>query len=232
MKIRLLPSRFGLDIQVQLLTSFLINECVAVDAGSLGFALNSRERENVQHIVPKLIVPQIRYVNVGAQPHVVSQVPAIVVRVLVDRDVVTIPEPVITVVVVVRGDVEVETTKPETFPASAGKPEDMAAAEAAIKASLFPCSIHVVVAIITAGIVSDPRIVGVNVGSFGMSLPVRKPAVFWSGRLVVPGRPLLSGRSRTAVRNVSITNIMTATVTLLVAPALRRSRDSEHQDQR
>lgn len=51
MKIRLLPSRLGLDVQVQLLTSFLINECVAVDAGSLGFALNSRERENVQHIV-------------------------------------------------------------------------------------------------------------------------------------------------------------------------------------
>jgi cAMP phosphodiesterase len=51
LKIRLLPSRLGPDVQVQLLTSFLINECVAVDAGSLGFALNSRERENVQHIV-------------------------------------------------------------------------------------------------------------------------------------------------------------------------------------
>jgi hypothetical protein len=107
----------------------------------------------------------------------------------------------------------------------------MAAAESASKASALPCSIDVVMDIITAGIVSDPRIVRVNVWGFGMSRPVCKPAVFWGGRLVVAGRPLLSGSSRTAVRNVSTANVMTAAIMMIVTPTLGGSRNREHQDQ-
>jgi cAMP phosphodiesterase len=51
LKIKLLPSSLGNDIQLQLLTCFVINDCVAADAGSLGFALNAHERARVQHIV-------------------------------------------------------------------------------------------------------------------------------------------------------------------------------------
>src|SRR5687768_4064966 len=43
----------------------------------------------------KLSVPQIHDVSVPAQPHVVTEVPAIVVRVLIDYDLVTIPQPVV-----------------------------------------------------------------------------------------------------------------------------------------
>jgi cAMP phosphodiesterase len=50
-KIKLLPGWHGHDVQLQLLTCFVINDCVAADAGSLGFALNARERARVQHIV-------------------------------------------------------------------------------------------------------------------------------------------------------------------------------------
>ena len=141
--------------------------------------------------------------NVGTQPLVISQIPAIVVWVLIDHDLVAIPEPVIAEVEVVCGDAEVETTKPETLPVSSSQAEDMAAAESASKASVFPRMIDVVVGIITAGIMSDPLIVRVNVGSFRMSPLVRKSAVFLSGRLVVPGWPLFPGRSGTMRRNVS-----------------------------
>lgn len=51
MKIKLLPSQLGPDAQPQLLTCFIINDCVAVDAGSLGFALTAHERERVRHVV-------------------------------------------------------------------------------------------------------------------------------------------------------------------------------------
>ena len=121
--------------------------------------------------------------NVSAQPDVVSQVPAIVIRVLVDHDIVTIPEPVITEVVVVGGNAEVETTKPETLPVSSSEPKDMAAAESTGKASVFPRMVEVVMGVTTAGIVSDPLVVCVNVGSFRMSPLVCKVVVFLGGTL-------------------------------------------------
>ena len=51
MKIRLLPSRPETDRQTQLLTSFLINDSLAIDAGNLGFALDLQQQERVRHIV-------------------------------------------------------------------------------------------------------------------------------------------------------------------------------------
>jgi cAMP phosphodiesterase len=51
LKIRLLPSRPETDKQTQLLTSFLINDSLAVDAGNLGFALDLQQQERVRHIV-------------------------------------------------------------------------------------------------------------------------------------------------------------------------------------
>jgi len=51
LKIKLLASSLGDDLQIQLLTSFLINDCLAIDAGSLGFVLDARERGRVNSIV-------------------------------------------------------------------------------------------------------------------------------------------------------------------------------------
>jgi cAMP phosphodiesterase len=51
LKIELLPSRPESDKQTQLLTSFLINDCLAIDAGCVGFALDIQQQERVHHIV-------------------------------------------------------------------------------------------------------------------------------------------------------------------------------------
>ena len=51
MKVRLLPSAAGRASQLQALTSFLVNDCLAVDAGSLGFALQPDEMGKVRHAV-------------------------------------------------------------------------------------------------------------------------------------------------------------------------------------
>ncbi len=54
MRIQLLPSTFdekGVATLEQRLTCFLIDDCVAVDAGSIAIALNSEQRESVRDII-------------------------------------------------------------------------------------------------------------------------------------------------------------------------------------
>jgi cAMP phosphodiesterase len=51
LKIRLLPSTAGWDSQFQSLTSFLIDDRVAIDCGSLGFALAPDQIGKIRHIV-------------------------------------------------------------------------------------------------------------------------------------------------------------------------------------
>ena len=107
----------------------------------------------------------------------------------------------------------------------------MAPADTAGEASVFPGMIDVVVGIVTAGFMSDPFIVGVNVGSLRMSRPVRESTVFL-GRLLAPGRlfsarrrlgsgRLLSPRRRgTMSRNMSAANVTTAALMFPSAPVL------------
>jgi len=56
---------------------------------------------------------QVHDVDVGTQPHVVGEVPAVVVRVFVDHNLIAVPEPVTAVTHVERCDIEIETSKPE-----------------------------------------------------------------------------------------------------------------------
>jgi cAMP phosphodiesterase len=51
LKVRLLPSAAGRKSQLQALTSFLINDRLAVDAGSLGFALKPEEMGQVHCVI-------------------------------------------------------------------------------------------------------------------------------------------------------------------------------------
>jgi cAMP phosphodiesterase len=90
LKVKLLPSRAGAASQHQALTSFLINDCLAVDGGSIGFALAPEEMLAFRHIVvthahsdhtaslpifvaevfPKLDGPVVIY----AQPEVITDI--------------------------------------------------------------------------------------------------------------------------------------------------------------
>lgn len=51
MRIKLLPSNCSDPQRLQSLTTFLINDAVAVDAGSLGYALSVEEQRAVRHIL-------------------------------------------------------------------------------------------------------------------------------------------------------------------------------------
>jgi hypothetical protein len=82
-------------------------------------------------------VPQIHNVNVTAQPHLVTEVPRNVVRVLIDHNLVTIPPPITDEAVVVRGDAKVEAAEPKALPVTSCKPEDMPRPKPPLKR---PCS--------------------------------------------------------------------------------------------
>jgi ribonuclease BN (tRNA processing enzyme) len=51
LNVQLLPTSLGDQTQTQSLTTFLVNDTIAVDAGSLGFALTVEQLANVAHVI-------------------------------------------------------------------------------------------------------------------------------------------------------------------------------------
>ncbi|HSB12165.1 MAG TPA: 3',5'-cyclic-nucleotide phosphodiesterase [Blastocatellia bacterium] len=51
MKVRLLPSSAGRKSQLQSLTSFIVDDRLAIDGGSLGFALTPKEIGSLRHVI-------------------------------------------------------------------------------------------------------------------------------------------------------------------------------------
>ena len=56
---------------------------------------------------------EIHHVDVGAQPDVIGEIPANVIRVFIDYDLIGVPVPAIAVTDVVRSHTKIETAKPE-----------------------------------------------------------------------------------------------------------------------
>ena len=107
--------------------------------------------------------------HVRAQPDVIREIPANMVWIFIDHDVVAVPEPIAAIDNVVWGDAEEEASKPETARPAALNPEDMAFTKTAPETSVRPRVIKAVVGIISARIMSNPLVVGVDVGHVGMS---------------------------------------------------------------
>jgi hypothetical protein len=133
------------------------------------------------------------------------------VRVLIDHDVITIPQPAINEVIIVRRNREVGSVKPESVPVTSPKVKNMPRTKAESEASVFEWTLDAVVRIVTPCVVSDPRTVHVNVGSFRMSRPVGKGPPFWHVRLD-SGRFAHGSRCRATSGNMS-----TAKLTMLPA---------------
>jgi hypothetical protein len=112
-------------------------------------------------------------VDVRAEPYVICKIPTVVVRVLIDHDLIGIPEPVIAVSEIVLGDAKIKAAEPETARASSDNPPDVAATEASGKPSVLPGMIQMIVDIVTPSIVADPSIVlDINVRSRRMTGPI------------------------------------------------------------
>jgi hypothetical protein len=141
----------------------------------------------------QLLPSQVLHVGIGPKPDVIGEVPADVIGIVVDDDIVRIPEPAVTETNVVGSHGEEEASEPEAAGTSASEMPHMAATEATAEAAMLPGMIHVVMNVAAAGIVTDPFSTVVDVRSVGMPSPVVEVAVFlgcmrggYSGR-TVPG---------------------------------------------
>ena len=106
--------------------------------------------------------------DVGAQPDVKTEVPADMVRVFINHHLVGVPEPVVAEAILIGGNTEIETAKPEVFAAPSGQPPDVFAAKASCEVPMLPRMIEVVVHVFGAGGMPNPFPVGVNMRSVWM----------------------------------------------------------------
>ena len=117
----------------------------------------------------RLMVAKELNMHESTKPHVKCQVPANVVRVVINYHLVAVPGPIVTVSVVRSGNAEIEAAEPEAVASSASQMPNVAAANSACKAPMLPRVIEVVAGVSTARIVANPFAVVVDVGSFGVS---------------------------------------------------------------
>ena len=165
-------------------------------------------------------------VHEGSQPDVKGQIPADMVRIGVDHHLVTVPQPVVAIAIIIGGHAKIETAKPEALMSPSRQPENVAAAKPARKAPVLPGMIEVVVGVIAAGIISNPFAIGMNVRGIGMPFRVAKIAVFLNG----VGRPFQGGG--TFLGDISPSLLSAAMLFALTPFMLRESGKGKRQQDR
>lgn len=169
--------------------------------------------------------------NVGAQSHIVGEIPSSVVGIFVNCHVVAVPIPVIAVCKVERGDSEVVAAKPETAGIAALDPPAVPAPEPTIKAAVFPGMVNVKTVVVAAKIVPHPFAVVVDVRGFGMivavavGMPVVVAVVFMPVAVVA----VVMISCRPATRNVPTPDVVVTVVSVVMIVSLgeRGKREDE-----
>jgi hypothetical protein len=87
-------------------------------------------------------------VNVGSQPNVICQIPAVVIGILVDYDIVCAPVPVIAISKVICGHGEIESAEPEAARASTFYAKCVSFAEAAGESPVLPGMVNMIVRVV------------------------------------------------------------------------------------
>jgi hypothetical protein len=120
------------------------------------------------------------------------------IGIIVDYDVVCIPEPAIAETNIVWSHRKEEATEPEAAGATASEAPDVSAPETAGEVAMLPRMIKVVMSVIAAGIMAHPFSAAVHVRSIGMPFPVAEVAILFGWTRILCAR-------RTVSRNVSTT---------------------------
>src|ERR1700739_2207256 len=118
--------------------------------------MRGRSEHSQKWLCHPLMVAEILDVDVGTEPGVVGQVPAVVVGIFVDDDRIAVPIPVIGVVVIVGSYAEIADAEPKALAVSSAQVIDVAAAKAAGEVAVLPGVIEMVVRVSATGIVADP----------------------------------------------------------------------------
>jgi hypothetical protein len=159
------------------------------------------------------------------------------IRIIVNHDLIGIPQPAIHVSDIVRRDAEREPAEPKTTGSASTQMPNVSFADTAREMSMLPGMIQVVMCIVSASIMTHPLTIGVNMRRFRMSGFIVEFAVFrrsWSRSLVRRSRVRRSlDGSRPLLRNVSATHFW-FTAALLAFPflTLPKCGQADHQKHR
>lgn len=108
--------------------------------------------------------------HVDAEANVVCQIPAVVIGIGVDHDVVRGPIPLGAIVIIVGSDAEIEALEPKARAVSAFDSIDVAAANGAREMAVLPRVIQLVVRIVATGGMANPLpVAGVDVRRLWMA---------------------------------------------------------------
>ena len=110
---------------------------------------------------------EIQDVDVRSEPDVVRQVPARVVGIVIDHDVVAVPDPIVGVDNIIWRDGEEKSANIESIHPPTMQPPYMVRPDASSEMAMFPWMIQMVVRIGATGVVSHPLIIlSVHMRSF------------------------------------------------------------------
>lgn len=164
------------------------------------------------------------HVHVGAESRVVGEIPTIVIRIVVDNDVIVVPIPIVNVAEIEGSYAEVVSAEPEAAGSSAAQAPDVTRSDSTLEAAMLPGVFKMESGIATALGVADPLVILVDVRSVGVRGFIaigsaRLVFLVWAGGLFARRRfPLrcslgrAASRGRTARRNVSAANAVAASV--------------------
>src|SRR5579871_3448150 len=110
--------------------------------------------------------------HVCAQAHVVGQIPADMIGVLIDHDAIAIPVPIVTGAIVESGHIKVESIKPKSISGSSSQGPNMVRPKPAVESSMHPWALETIVIAVMVTIMPDPSAVIMDVRKIRMSIMV------------------------------------------------------------
>ena len=175
------------------------------------------------------------YVRVGAESRIVGKIPAFVIRIVVDHDVIVVPIPIINVAEIEGSYAEVISAEPEAAGRATTQAPDVTRSDSSLESAMLPGAVKVESGIATAIGVADPLVVLVDVRSFGVRgfiaigsarlISLARLSLLVWGLFARRGLPLRCSlgravsRSRTARRNISATYAVAASASV-AAPCI------------
>ena len=112
---------------------------------------------------------KIHHVDIRTQAHVVSEIPADVVRIVVDDDFIGAPEPTVAESDVGGRDGPVPAIEPEAIGTSAAKMPHMPGTEASGKVAVRPGVVDVIARIVGTGVMTNPGFALIDVRRVGVA---------------------------------------------------------------
>src|SRR5690242_9749408 len=181
--------------------------------------------ENAPFGLNNLRGPQIRHVAISTQPDVIRQVIAGMVGIVIEDNVIRVPEPIPTISKVCRRNAEERTAKPETVRSATFQPVDAAWTNFCRKAAMLPDVINAITGVVAAGLMPDPPVVFcMNVRRFRMAVFIAEASSLFRyrslpelcGRVNTRCRLWSSRWSRPPGRNVSPAHVAATTLFVLL----------------